>query len=70
MSPADIENLLASVRCQNYPLSVDQAQASAIVDCIRNIMAFVSEDDQVLVRADYAGATSALLHPCEPKEER
>jgi len=65
MSPRDeeITSLLIEVRQQDYPLSITQEAASAIVECIRHLIEAVPKDDQVLVRGDYDLATSALCHP-------
>ncbi len=67
MNNAEIASRLATVREQGYPLTLTAADADAIVECIRRIMAAVPGDDQPFVRADYELATSAIDHP-EPGE--
>lgn len=51
MDDATINSLLDSLRQQEYPLTVTQDDADALVECIRRIMASVPEDDQIFVRA-------------------
>lgn len=55
--------VLAEVLRQDYPLTITQEAAIALVECMRCIMDAVPEDDRVFVRADYNLATSALCHP-------
>jgi predicted amino acid racemase len=59
----EIISLLSDLRQQDYPLTVTQETADALVECMRRIMEAVQEDDRVFVRADYDLATSALCHP-------
>jgi len=58
-----IKARLNAVRKQNYPLTLTDDDAEALVECIRHIMAVVRENDQVLVMEDYDLATSTLVHP-------
>jgi hypothetical protein len=57
------EKLLRELIAQDYPLSIDQETARALVSCISRIMDLVPDDDRVLVRGDYNLVTSALCHP-------
>jgi len=63
MSDAEIVPLLTRLREQDYPLTVTQETADALVECVRRVMGTVHEDDRVFVLADYDLATSALCHP-------
>lgn len=65
MDDATLTAKLESLGEQEYPLTVTEDDAQALVECIRRIMRSVPEDDQVFVRADYDLATHALLHPVE-----
>jgi len=60
---SEIFSLLVDLRQQDYPLSVTQETANALVECIRRVLNAVPEDDRLFVRADYDLATSALCHP-------
>lgn len=63
MTNMQIDLLLDQLRRQSYPLEVTKNAADALLQCISRIMQYVPEDDQLLVRADYDAATSALYHP-------
>ena len=63
MTNKEIDERLAAINAQGYPLILTERDAIALETCIGRIMEFVPEDDHPFVRADYAGVTSALHHP-------
>lgn len=63
MDDATLTARLDAIRQQSYPLEISFQDAEALIECFQRIMATVPKDEQILVRADYDDATSALFHP-------
>ena len=66
MNNSEVIERLEAIAASFYPLSIDEDDGAAMVECIQRIMDAVPEEERIMLRGDYNLVTSALMHPVGP----